>query len=251
MFVFAVVIFLATASPFFFILWNKSGVLYPPREFGSGTEIDMFAEILHSGGNSSTQHSKNIEQAVRDALTNPATTRELATALVSVSPRDQQSLQVDHVIEKSLSAAADIAVKRIREASLMTFFPQGVTNGGIQFSIEPHTIVTLFLWVSTASLVDDSKVREDPWTFEDTQTSADRRAQLVFDYGKKWVWRDRRSGKICDEIGPQWGLKNGIGVNDTRTLDEVGMKPGMEFEYVSMDRQWAQTPLGGEKPSGL
>lgn len=191
------------------------------------------------------QHFETIEQAVRDALTNPETARELANAFIPATLSDGRSLQVDQVVEKSLSAAADIAVKRIREASLVTFFPEGVIDEGIQFSVESHYTATIFLWVSTASFVDDPSAKEAPELFKHTKASTEFRAQLVYDYGKKWAWRDRKSGEVYDEIGPQWGLRNGIGVNDDRTLNEVGIEPGMELEYMSMVHQEAQAPSGG------
>jgi hypothetical protein len=128
---FVIVFPLLVAGAFFAILWYKPYVLYPPTEFGSGTNVSEYVQAL--GGMSPIQAA---EQQMRILMRSP---RERLTPSVDISPpipkAEQEPRQLDdqETIRRRELASTVIkffAFRRMRYSDVSNLEAQAIFNLG-------------------------------------------------------------------------------------------------------------------------
>lgn len=192
---------LLVAGAFFVILWSRPEVLYAPTEYGKQTDVTSFAKAMRR----KPLEEQKLYMEIQGVL--EQTTNEIkATLSEAVGKRD------DELISRVLDAATNQAVERIREVGFLTLDSEPLLGGKGEFWQVPYN-----QYGSVSALLDDIwfSIGELP----------------AYTYNTKWVLRDVGSGVVFDNMGTKWAEARGL-ISDTRTLEDVGIRPGMVLEIT-------------------
>ena len=198
------------AGSFFVILWNRAYVLYPPTEYGSETDISSYVNAMRQRGYDKNKLYSSIKETIHASITS----NEIVNKLSQLA-RDHVNENAENQISQVLNSAVGNAVERILEINFITIdtHPLLGKKGRVwRVLYELYRHVSDFL--------------DDVW--ESLEPNI-----LPYTYGIKWVLRDVDSGKIFNDMGRQYAHSAGK-YKDCRSLQEVGLNPGIHLEAISV-----------------
>lgn len=202
---------LLIAGLFFFILWNKSWVLYSPAEYGTGTEVKDYVREMSSNKKSldELQLYPQIQQSIREALTSQQVVMELSKLIVREGDTAQET------VTNILSDAATNAEEKILSHAFLTIDTRTFSTKGHVWQV-PYDY-----YDSISVLLNDIYFTLKPGVPPAT-------------YGITWLLRDRANGQVFKDMGLRYAKKHGK-VMDDRTLKAVGIKPGTTLEIFALE----------------
>jgi len=195
---------------FFAILWNKAYVLYPPTEYGSETDINSYVNAMRQSNYDKNKLYTSIKETIHTSLTS----EEIVNKLSQLA-KDQVTDNAENQISQVLNSAVGNTIERILEINFITIDTRPLLGkrGKVWRTLyERYQHVSQFLDELWESL--------EPYI-------------LPYTYGIQWVLRDTDSGKIFQEMGRQYANSMGK-IIDSRSLQEVGLNPGMHLEAISI-----------------
>ena len=200
------------AAAFFAILWDRPYVLYPPTEYGGGTDVTGFVEAMQRRMSQGDRLYAEIQQAVRGTLTSS----QLVTELRQVLSEDA-SRRGEEQIGRILDIAVEKTVDRIREVGFLTIDVRPLFGtAGRQWRVPYDRYRTV------------SELLNDIFYLIGSVPP--------YSYGEAWVLRDSASGRLFTDMGTRWASGSdarGKRRADIRSLEEVGVVPGMSLEVIS------------------
>jgi hypothetical protein len=198
---------IAVAAAFFGILYSRPYVFYPPSEFGGATQVEQYVKAMQRVQLDEQRVLQLITQAVTSTL-GAGETRAQLQRIASAPSADPQ-----RAIGELVDGLARTAASKI-EASTMTFDLHPLLGQERQLVVpfdpdEPTSQLLDRLWTAVST-------RVKPFTF-----------------GKDWAIRDVETGMVSKQMGRTWARANGY-KEDTRTIREVGFKPGKRFALIPL-----------------
>jgi hypothetical protein len=198
------------AVGFFVILWNRPYVFYAPGEYGK-QDVRRYVEAMQLRSGDGRSLFPEIERIVRSRLLSDEVVGQL-TNVVS----DRAGERIEGQVTKILNSVASRTVESIRESRFITIDARSLigAEGKVwQIPYEKHATVS--------GLLDSIWFMLKPYGVPSMR------------YGRIWALRDATSGKILKEMGRSWAMRHGE-VLDTRSLSDVGIKPGSSLEAVPL-----------------
>lgn len=223
---------LLVAGAFFFILWNKPYVFYTPKDFGPEIPVTKFVAAMK--GRSLDEHTlySQITEVIQ------GTFKELfaeVEAVVSKTSNRAAEQQIGHLLNR----AANETVERIRKVGFLTIDSRPLLgNRGRVWQVPYQDYKTV------------SELLDDIWY--------SIRVLPPYSFGEKWILRDPASGRLFKEMGTVWTVKQELSrlppeeryliapayphtvpswlfaqYADNRSLEDVGIHPGMTLEVIS------------------
>ena len=228
---FAVLFPIGIAGAFFYVLWHRPEVLYPPREYGT-TSVSDYADAMRqrSLGPSPDKIAKTIEMSIQKAIS--AREPELIQAVSeSMTTGFAPSYRLEHrdtleafqsVLSKWVQTTAESAADKVTEDLFITLSFRDLTTNEPRVEripIDESTTVRDFLYQTVYQLHggDLSRVHL---------------GNILMAYGDSWVWTDRDTRRIFGDMGLLWAKRNGY-ETDLRPILAVGLRPGMVLELVA------------------
>ena len=196
------------AGLFFTILYLKPFVFYSPKEFGEQTNVRDYVEAMQRRPALDNKIYQNIQEAVRNTLMSKELVAELTDVIAGGSGK-----RIEQRVEEILDTASQVAVEKIREVGFLTIDATALLtfSGSIwNEPYDPKMLVVAFLhglYFSLSPVVSP------------------------YSYGHEWVLKDKKTGKIFDDIG-----RTGTS-EDKRSLAEVGIRSGMRLQVVRASEQ--------------
>jgi hypothetical protein len=190
--VYSVIFPTGVAATFFGILIKKPFVLYAPKDYSSNPSVNDFVSALNS---SRSRGIENMEASIR------LTIEEAVPKIL-----DERLGQLDQ------AAIVEAAVQNAR-----TDFLQRTLR--ISLSALDVTVPDLLLPVSEDTRVQE--VLDEVWSTQGVVPA--------YSYGREWILLDAATKRQFRDIGSTWAQRNDAGLSDTRTLGEVGIRPGTQL----------------------
>ncbi|MET8984514.1 hypothetical protein ABZW49_03600 [Nonomuraea wenchangensis] len=194
--IFAVVFPTGVAAIFFGILWKRPYVLYAPKDFSNRPTVSDFVAAMSS----STDKSLNsIESIVRDAITSSLSS-EIAV------PARQEILEaaIEHAYLELKDQWLEVELWRIH-----------YRLGKIPFRIQATKDLTI------SELLDDLYAALSDYI-------------EPYTYGESWTLKNYKDNHIYRDMGRQWAQKNLDSDFDYRSIDEVGIQPGVRLIAIRL-----------------
>ena len=187
---------------FFALLWARPGHLYSPKDYGSDESfIKGLVETKKVRGD-----LWNLETEIEQRISKRLGSEQFAEKL--------SSLDSEQIKQALKDTAADISTE-----------------------IKETTFVDISFTLVSLELKDKALPVRAYKSFHDFLTDIYyimEGAVEAYTYGASWVLRDKKNGKIFKSAGMLAGIEPGIRVDDSRTLEEVGIKAGMSLEVVAL-----------------
>jgi hypothetical protein len=196
------------AGAFFAILWDRPHVLYPPTEFGKGTDVTTFVNAMRRKPLEKQTLYTDMQNIIRDTLTSEQMRAALSDAVASSS---QQI--VEDRIRQVLNGAVNQTVEKIREVGFLTLDSRPLLGNKGNVWRVPYD-----QYGSVSALLDDI------WFSIGTLPA--------FTYRTNWILRDPTSNSLFENMGTKWAEERGM-ETDSRSLEEVGIIPGMILEIAA------------------
>ena len=228
---FAVLFPIGIAAAFFYVLWHRPEVLYPPREYGTTSVADYaYAMRQRNSGPSPDKIAETIEVSIQKAISErePELLQALSESMTAghtPSNRlgDRDRLEAwQSVLSQWVQTTAESAADKVTGDLFITLsFQDPETNEPRveRIPIDASTTVRDFLYQTAHQLLGPDISRA-------------RLANVLMRYGRDWVWIDRDTQWKFDDMGLSWAKRNGY-ETDLRPILEVGLRPGMVLELVA------------------
>lgn len=197
----------AVTAAFFFVLWKRPYVLYPPTEFGPHTDVTEYVEAMQRSQSNEGRIRDIIHESIRATIESPEALARITTSTKHSALELRNELS--H-LRKELSAAAIVHAEE-RYISVDIYSVTRRTSPSV-FPYDPSTLVSEFIvevWWQISEYIA-------PYT-----------------YGEMWVLRDKLSGVSFFDVGRAWSNKAGLQA-DNRTLSLVGFEGGQRLEVVDL-----------------
>ena len=197
-FVFMAIFATCVMAGFFYILWHRNWVFYPPSDF-SDASVHGYVAAMSSGRR--TELAGLLKANVSRVFDEVIRGREQAGSLPDTAEDMQEVLQ-----ELRKDTIAQI------EGSVLRFDATRLKDDSASRWEEVYDSN-----MSVRSLLDGILWQLQPFP--------------PYPYGGFWVLKDASSGKIYDDIGPMWARRHDV-ADDNRSLQEVGITGGMTLEVI-------------------
>ncbi len=226
--IFVMIFPLLIAGGFFGILWFKPYVLYPPSEF-SQQDVSAYVKAMQQRGTEDVEIYKIVTEAVREAL--------VSNELITMLQKNETTVSRVEVSE-ILSKAAEIAVEEVREKTFVT----------VKYSEEIRNYDSRIDEATPDSLVEQIPVTSSTTVARFLSIVAGGTSAVAVrtgTYKEQWILRNEETGHLLEHIGilsEKLLVASGTIMTeavqlDTRTLQEVGVKPGMALEVILFGQQ--------------
>ena len=167
-------------------------MLYAPTEYGKETEVTIFVDAMRLKPLDEQKLYAEIKTVIEE------TSAKIKIDLLEIKTNTDEKVK-EESINRILDAASHQAVEEIRKVG--------------------------FLMLDSRPLLgNDGKVWQILYQQYNSVSSS-------LTYDEKWILRNSADGSLLAGIGYKWAEERGMGA-DTRSLDEVGIKPGMIFEVT-------------------
>jgi hypothetical protein len=200
---------LVVLTVFVWMLLKHPANLYSPGQYTEQTGIEAYVQALTRANR---DQQEVITHAVAEAVVTAAETKSTPVSANTNSLREQVIESIDRYVDR-----ASITVDRrfIMEDAEPVQIPvtEKTTVGSLLDSI--------FFTISTVV---------EPFT-----------------YGSSWVLADEGS-ELLGDMGTKWAEQHGL-TRDTRSLKEVGIKPGSRLLVVPKSRPMKRMRSAGVRPS--
>ncbi|RCG33146.1 hypothetical protein DQ384_01520 [Sphaerisporangium album] len=194
---FSIVFPMGVAGAFFAILWKKPYVLYSPEDFGGRSSVTDFVAALSSRAD---RNMKDVEHLVRSAV---------SAALPISSNVDRLSVA---------DRAVDVARHEMRERWIE------VDLGRINPFLKDYPFRVPYESVPTV----EDLLGQVYFALSDRVG--------VYSYGEEWVLQDSAGEKPYVDAGRDWAQANLGTSDDTRALDDLGIRQGARLVAVPVRR---------------
>lgn len=190
------------AAAFFWILYTRPFVFYPPTDFRGRTDVKSYVEVMR-GGKSEPQ-----EGAYREVLEFAIQSRKIIDDLRELRTKDSAMLS-------SLAGLAEEAASSIGQAYLAV---DSSAVGDSQASIVFYKYEPEIKGWELLEIIASNVPRLNPER-----------------YGQDWVLRDSESGGTLNQLGGAWRERGKL-EEETLNLKSLGISPGMHLEVVVIGR---------------
>ena len=186
------------AAAFFWILYTRPFVFYPPTDFRGRTDVKSYVEVMRG------RKGEPQEGAYREALEFALQSRKIIDDLRELRTTDSAMLS-------SLGGLAEKAASSIEKAYIGVDYSavSGSQSGVVYYKYDAET---------------------KGWEFLDIVASSASRLNPER-YGKDWILRDRRSGATLNQLGGTW-RKRGMYEEEAADLKSLGIGSGMHLEVI-------------------
>jgi hypothetical protein len=198
---------LLVAIGFFALLWSRPQHLYAPKDYGSD---ESFLKGME-GSRTSREGLLNMESIIQDKVNTLLTSDEIVKRL--------STLKGEQLKDELKVTAANIS-NEIKETNFFTVSLQEISP----------SLKDLVLPVS--GFADFNELTDEVYFAMDG-------AVEPFTYGTSWVLREKDTGKILRHARMITNVGAGKYVSDNRTLDEIGIKPGMTLDVIPVSKNAA------------
>lgn len=214
--VFVVVFPIFIASLFFMILWNRPYVLYPPTEYGNGTDINNYVDAIQRKGYDKNKLYSSIQEIIHASITSD----EIVSKLSQLT-KNSTTKSTENQISQVLNTAVGKAVKRISEINFITIDTRPLLGDKGK------------LWqVVYGQYNNISDFLDDIWF------SLAPHGVKSYTYGIGWVLRDSQKNRIVFDNAIRVYIESRGRFRDLRNLEDVGLNPGMTLEVISFNERF-------------
>jgi hypothetical protein len=193
---------LIVLTVFIWMLLKHPGNLYSPAQYTEQTKIEDFVQVL-------SRANQDREVVLKGAIAEAVVTAKMGESVPTAS-RDQDSLR-EQVVE-SIARFVDEASITVDRASIL----EGAAP--VQIPVTEETTVGSLL----DSIYFTISAAVEPFT-----------------YNNSWVLADEDFG-VLENMGTEWAEQQGWS-RDTRSLNQVGIKPGSRLAVVPKSKPLNRT----------
>jgi hypothetical protein len=207
--IFAALFPVLIAALFFAVLWKRSYVLYPPKEFGRDVDVTRYVEAMRHQAIS----SQELIALVRTSINETFTSQEAQAALAQVTT--ENTVTNRSALERASETLAEKTVDRIEESILrvdISRFGYSVDSPvpELIFSYDPNEDVFSLLSAIYYQISDYVP---------------------AFTYGKSWALQDAFSNQLILPATIPWVDNYALAASEA-TVQEFGLQPGMRLRAV-------------------
>lgn len=204
---FAIIFPLGIASVFFMILWKKSYVLYPPKEFGEQVDVKHYVDAMRH----QAIGNQELHGLLKTTITETLKSHEAQLAISNVlTGEGKQTTDALRVAAETLSAQAiDILHRAVITVDISAF--EGA-------AISP-------------SLVFPYDASQDAFSLLSAIYFQISYHVQPFTYGKSWVLQDKESGINILPRGIDWADNHAL-ANSGASISRMGIRAGMTLLAV-------------------
>lgn len=197
------------AVAFFYILWDRPYVLYPPREYGGKTDVAKYVDAMRQRSSKEAALLDGLDKRIEHVLTSPESLLALGK-LGSARKPDAASEGADP--GKTYRDIAARAAQAIRDDFI-------ILEAGAEFGSREgrYSVVckpTDPVWMVGVEIyfLLDSEIK--PFTL-----------------GTEWALVDAQTGQRMTGMESAWS-RGEVGQVDTRNVEKVGVRSGMTLRAV-------------------
>jgi hypothetical protein len=190
------------AAAFFWILYTRPFVFYPPADFRGRTDVKSYVEVMRGG------KSEPREGAYREALEFALQSRKIIDDLRELRTKDSAMLS-------SLEGLAEEAASSIEQAYIAvdSSAVSDSQSSVVYYKYESETKGWEFLEIIASNVPHLNPER----------------------YGKDWVLRDRESGATLNQFGGAWRERGKL-EEEAADLKSLGISSGTQLEVIMVGR---------------
>ncbi|HVL86903.1 MAG TPA: hypothetical protein VM681_02680 [Candidatus Thermoplasmatota archaeon] len=199
----------AVLAGFYRTLWVRPQALYAPTDYG-GMDPAQFASALSPNELDKNHTYQQVADTVKAELASPELAREIARATSQAGAVDPR------MISSILESRVEETMQKVRKNAFLTIDSRpflGEEEGRVWevpydgFQNPGHLLSSI--WQTIGRLPRGN-------------------------YARTWVLQDAESGRRFTNMGSRWRRANGV-EQDDRSLEEIGILPGMTIRVVRMD----------------
>lgn len=225
--VLAAAVFFYVATWFFWILWNRNWVLYPPREYSGevGVRDYVGAMLRHTDP---TANAEMVKSSIADVLKSSEFIQAVVQSLPPTGSAPEME-QTREAVTRSLIDAAPIAVEIYAERNFLNFEFIGAWE---QMSPEDRSITLPYTVLGNDAIAMLYLLARIALSASQ-ESDALRMRDFVFHYGKTWAVRNKATGAPFHELLDLVTRYRAGLLPHPVGLHVVGIQPGMALEVVT------------------
>ena len=207
---FSVLFPIGIAAAFFFVLWKRAQVFYPPKEFGPNVDVRHYAEAMRH----QAQGQQELQTTIKNTIVETFTSQEARDVIAAISASN--TVQTEAIVQQASAALAEQAVGRLQDSVITIDIRQfrGESVSDLVFPYEPNE--KAFSLLSAVYFHIDNYVPP-------------------FAYGKNWALKIDTTGEVLIPNGVDWNDTNALANSDV-TVSELGLKSGMKLSAIHFRR---------------
>jgi hypothetical protein len=211
--VFSVLFPVLVAALFFAVLWKRSYVFYPPKEFGRDVDVTRYVDAMRHQAIS----GQELIALVRTSISETFKSQEAQAALSQVTTENTISNEL--ALERASEELAEKTVGRIEESILRVDISR--------FGYEADSPIP--------ELIFSYDPAEEAFSFLTAIYYQISDYVPAFTYGKMWALQDTLSNRLILPPDIPW-TDNYVLADSGATVQSFGLKPGMRLRAVSLPK---------------